>query len=80
MKIERDWKEEWVDRMGLIVTLSGEDRFAALEKFKSDMVKLGKGDRWSLQDCLRHRFTPSNGQDGCQSATDAVKEATTLRA
>lgn len=77
MKYERDWKEDWIDRMGLIVALSGEERFEALRKFKADMNwKLRPHEQIELKETLRMRFTPTNGKEGCQSATAAVKEAT----
>ena len=63
--MERDWKEAWVDRMGLIVTLSGQDRFMRLKKFKADMVHdLTPGQIVDLRICLRERFSPSNAMTG----------------
>lgn len=77
MKIERDWKEAWVDEMGLIVALSGEDRFFRLNKLKFRMGReLSEQEVHQLRACLRQRFTPTNGQHGCQEATSAVKEIT----
>lgn len=76
MKIERDWKEFWVDDMGLIVALSGEARFERLRKFKALMQRLTEAEQRELGDCLRQRFTPSNGDSGCQEATSSVKEVT----
>jgi hypothetical protein len=73
--LERDWKEEWVDRMGLIVCLSGSLRFDALREFKRDMgFKLSNAQIQELKACLKARFTPTNGEDGCQSGTSAVRE------
>lgn len=68
----RDWKESYVDQMALIVTLSGEERFKRLTAFKAQTQLLEKQDQAELSECIRLRFTPSNGQDGCQSATDSV--------
>lgn len=74
----RDWKEDWVDRMGLIVALSGEARFQCLVLFKLDMAtKLSEAECRELRVCLRKRFMPTNGQDGCQEAVKSVREATT---
>jgi hypothetical protein len=76
MKIERDWREPWVDRMGLIVALSGKKRFDMLADFKRRMLsELTPSECDALRECLRQRFTPSNGSDGCQSATEAVRAA-----
>lgn len=72
--INRDWKEPWVDRMGLVVALSGEDRFTHLQRLKRDMAPLAPEQQAELRECFRQRFTPSNGADGCQSATQAVRE------
>lgn len=36
----KDWKESWIDWMGLIVALSGEKRFYELETFKLRMNEL----------------------------------------
>lgn len=71
--ILRDWKEVYVDRMGLIVALSGEDRFQKLTELKRDMVKLPQALQMELMECLRQRFTPSNSDCGCQSATKSVR-------
>jgi len=79
MTIERDWRELWVDRMGLIVALSGKERFDMLEAFKLRMfVELTLAEQEQLRECLRQRFTPSNGNDGCQSATESVRQAASL--
>ena len=65
--------------MGLIVALSGKHRFDMLEAFKLKMaVELSMEQFNELRECLRQRFTPSGGKDGCQLATQAVKEATVL--
>jgi hypothetical protein len=59
--IARDWKEAWVDHMGLIVALSGNARFAMLDAFKLKMfVDLTPDEQAELRDCLRRRFTPSS--------------------
>lgn len=77
MKLERDWKEAWVDRMGLIVCLDGKERFAALDQFKRDMgFMLSNSQIAELKACIRDRFTPTNGGNGCQSATASVKAIT----
>lgn len=76
MTIVRDWKEEWVDRMGLIVALSGVERFQKLSEFKRLAATLSATHRDELNECLRQRFTPTNGEDGCKSGTTAVREAT----
>lgn len=74
--ITRDWKEEWVERMGLIVALSGDYRFKQLAKMKGDMaVRLSQQEVAELKECLRRRFTPSNGNDGCREATQSVRSA-----
>jgi len=62
--------------MGLIVALSGAERFATLLQFKADMATLTTDQQTALKEALRQRFTPNNSADGCQSATLAVKEAT----
>lgn len=75
MSFERDWKEAWVDRMGLIVCLNGSLRFDAIREFKRDMGFFLSNDQISeLKECLRKRFTPSNGENGCQSGTDSVRQ------
>ena len=80
MNIQRDWKEAYVDQMGLIVALSGKPRFEMLEAFKLRMfVELTAEQCAELKECLRQRFTPSGGKDGCQSATDAVNQASLTR-
>lgn len=71
----RDWKEVWIDQMGLIVALSGEERYARLRDFKKQLALLSDKDFHALNKAIKERFTPSNGEDGCQSATEAVKEA-----
>jgi len=61
MNIERDWREAWVDKMGLIVALHGEQRFKRLEAFKLEMfVELTPDQCAELKECLRQRFTPSS--------------------
>lgn len=73
----RDWKEGWIDQMGLIVALGGEHRFNKLRQFKDDMARyLTPEERSELKEALRQRFTPTNGQDGCSSAMEAVKDVT----
>lgn len=73
----RDWRETWVDEMGLIVALSSDARFQKLSVFKQKMAKeLTVEQQAQLRICLRQRFTPSNGQNGCQGATAAVKGVT----
>lgn len=79
MKFERDWKESWIDRMGLIVALSGNDRYVAIRRFKEDMATLeSMAEVEALREAIRQRFTPSSyagdERDGCKSAMAAVKE------
>lgn len=75
MNINQNWKEPWIDQMGLIVALSGEERFIMLARFKYRMaMELSTFDQAELRVAIRQRFTPSNGEDGCQSAMSAVKE------
>lgn len=76
MKFERDWKEAWIDRMGLIVALSG---YVAIRRFKEDMATLESlAEVEALREAIRQRFTPSSyadaERDGCKSAMAAVKE------
>lgn len=69
-----DWREIWIDRMGLIVALAGEERFRQLRAFKADMASLlSPAQCDQLHQALTARFTPTNGQNGCQSATAAVR-------
>ena len=64
MPAVRGWTEKWVDRMGLIVTLSGTARFAYLDKFKADMkVELTPEQIIELKVCLCERFTPGQHPD-----------------
>jgi hypothetical protein len=59
--MNRDWKEAWVDQMGLIVALSGANRFDLLNQFKAAMMsRLSSEQRDELVECLRQRFTPSS--------------------
>jgi len=76
MKFTRDWKEAYVDQMGLIVALSGRDRFVQMEFLKDQMRQLPETQQAELKECLRQRFTPSGGRDGCQSAAAAANSAT----
>jgi hypothetical protein len=73
MKYERDWKEPYVDRMGLIVALSGQHRFQKLSELKKDMSSLPASQQSELKECLRQRFTPTNGQDGCSEAMASMR-------
>lgn len=58
---KRDWKEAWVDEMGLVVALSGKARFEAMDAFKLKMfVTLTPEAIAELRECLRQRFTPSS--------------------
>ena len=75
--MKRDWKEVWIDKMGLIVALSGEQRFAKIEDFKASLALLSADDQAAVKQAMRQRFTPSNGQDGCSEATASITEATT---
>ena len=74
-KFCRDWKESWVDQMGLIVALSGAERFSKLTQFKIRMKELAPESQKELMETLRMRFTPTNGDNGCREATSAVREA-----
>lgn len=75
MNFIRDWKEEWIDEMGLIVALSGYDRFIRLGIFKLAVKHtLTEKQRGELKLAIKNRFTPTNGQDGCKSGMEAVKE------
>ncbi len=57
----RDWKEAWVDEMGLVIALSGKARFEAMDAFKLRMfVTLTPEAIVELRECLRQRFTPSS--------------------
>lgn len=69
----RDWKEAYVDQMGLIVALSGKDRFVQMEFLKERMRELPESQQVELKECLRQRFTPSGSHTGCKSATEAVE-------
>lgn len=72
----RDWKESWIDEMAIIDKLQGKAKVERLSNFKRVMALLPKLEQLQLKEALRQRFTPSNGQDGCQSATAAVKDVT----
>lgn len=75
--MNQDWMEPWIDQMGWIVALSGEARFRNLEEFKKQMrTRLTKEGQVTLKEAIRQRFTPTNGQDGCRGAIEAVREAT----
>lgn len=69
----RDWKENYVDFMGLIVAQSGEERFKNLKLLKLAMDLLTDEDKAAVKETLRQRFTPSNGQDGCEEAMDSMR-------
>lgn len=71
----RDWKEAYIDHMGLIVALSGERRMDEMRLFKRNMERLTLKQQGELRLALALRFTPTNGQDGCQSGMQAVREA-----
>lgn len=76
--MQQPWKEVFVDRMGLIVALSGQRRMEAMSALVSDIRALPAGKAVEVKECLRLRFTPTNGGNGCQSATEAVKAVTIL--
>lgn len=58
----RDWKEVWVDRMGLIVALDAERRFKALQELKAAMAReLTQKQRSELLVTLAERFTSQRG-------------------
>lgn len=70
-----NWKESWIDKMGLIVTLSGNNRFTKLSELKSIMAsQLTPQEVAELKECFRQRFTPTGGLNGCRSATDSVNQ------
>lgn len=73
---KRGWIAHCVDHMGLIVALSGERRFEEMRKLNEKLMTLTPERRAQIKEILRQRFTPTNGQDGCQSAMAAVKEIT----
>lgn len=54
----RDWKEEYVDFMGLIVALSGEQRFARMTELKDGMKGLTDKQNKELKQAFRERFYP----------------------
>lgn len=70
----RDWKEAWIDRMGLIVALGGGHRFNELAQFKRDMSAMSEREQAELKEAIRQRFTPTNGENGCQSGTEAIRK------
>lgn len=76
-----DWKEDWVDQMGLIGALSGTDRFNRLQEFKSRLTILSEERQSELMRYLALRFTPSSVKsdssefNGCRSGTEAIEEA-----
>ncbi len=70
--------EIFVDKMGLIVCLSGEARFAKIREFKKELAAYPLQERLFISEAIRKRFTPTNGQDGCESGMASVKEATEL--
>ena len=58
--MKRDWREPWIDQMGLILTLSGRPRFVMMEAFKLKMLVELTPEQWiDLKEALRQRFTPS---------------------
>lgn len=60
MMPNRNWTEDWIEEMGLIVALHGEARFARLISFKQRMRCLAPEKAFELRECLRQRFTPSS--------------------
>lgn len=79
--MERDWKEAWIDEMGLIVALSGEDRFRRLSAFKARCLLLAPTYKAELSAALKQRFMPSSypenpPADGCRSGMDAINAVT----
>lgn len=69
----KPWKEVFVDHMGLIVALGGERRFEEMRKLRLAINELPVDKQAEVKECLRQRFTPTNGDDGCESATRAVR-------
>lgn len=70
----KPWIETWIDRMGLIVALNGEERFQQIYQFKVDLNRLNHDMQTQVKEAIRLRFAPTNGNDGCVSGTMAVKE------
>lgn len=73
---EQPWKEAFVDRMGLIVALSGDERHAKMRELVLDISRLSGPLQAEVKETLRTRFTPTNGEDGCRSASEAVRAIT----
>lgn len=71
----KNWIEDWIDEMGLIVALSGNERFNKIAKFKCARKFLSEKGQQKLDEAIRKRFTPSNGEDGCKTAMDSVKRS-----
>lgn len=75
------WIEPWIDRMGLIVALSGDERFKAINRLKHDMrINLTKDEQEQLRCAFRARFAPSRGSDGCKTAMNSLDQVCGLRA
>lgn len=70
---QQSWQEKLVDEMGLVVALSGESRFEAMKSLRLKIHQLSPAQQIEIKAILKQRFTPTNGEDGCQSATRAVK-------
>lgn len=73
---QKPWQEVLVDKMGLIVALGGEERYARMAELKTILTALPSDKRFEIENILRERFTPTNGSDGCHGGTDAVRQAT----
>lgn len=82
MTFKRDWKEKWVDEMGLIVALSAPERFTRLDDFKHRLNQLPPEQRQEVRWAVAKRFTPSSTRSsseefkGCRSATEVIEEIT----
>lgn len=65
-----------MDHMGLVVALGGEQRFTEMAKLSASIKLLSVEQQVEVKETLRLRFTPTNGQDGCRSGTEAVNVIT----
>lgn len=72
--MSKPWIEHYIDHMGLVVALSGVERFAEMKRLKDRIALLEVSKASEVREAIRLRFTPTNGQDGCQSGTAAVRD------
>ena len=79
MNFVQDWREKFIDEMGLIVALNGEERFTKLSLFKNRINDLNSNDRAEIKNLLKLRFTPSSINtnniefNGCRAGTESVE-------